>query len=189
MKPVLPGETLGPARIASAALGIAGIAVIEAPHLAAVDTSPLLALGSGLIVLASIVVALANVLVRRHLLAVSPLAMTAGQTAVGAVVLLAGAALLERGAAVRFTPASVAALLYLAVFATAVTYVGLYWLVPRVPIAAIGALPLLDTTVAVTLGAALLGEAIGWHLALGGGMVLAAAALATRDAPRPADAG
>jgi drug/metabolite transporter (DMT)-like permease len=177
---MLPGETLGPAKILSAALGIGGIAILEAPHLASVDTSPLLALGSGLIVLASIVVALANVLVRRHLLAVSPLAMTAGQTAVGAVVLLAGAALVERGAAVRFTPASVAALLYLAVFATAVTYVGLYWLVQRVPMAAIGAIPLLDTTVAVLLGALLLGEDVGWHLAAGGALVLAAAAIAGR---------
>jgi drug/metabolite transporter (DMT)-like permease len=123
------------------------------------------------------------VLVRRHLVAISPLAMTAGQTFVGALVLLAAALLLEQGRSASFTPAALGALGYLAVFGTALTYIGLYWLVPRVPIAAIGALPLLDTTVAVTLGAVLLGESIGWHLAIGGGMVLAAAALATRDAP------
>jgi drug/metabolite transporter (DMT)-like permease len=185
----LPGERLTPAKLASAALGVAGVAVLQAPHLGSLDGSGRLALGSALIVSASIIVALANVLVRRHLLAVSPLAMTAGQTFVGALVLLLATLLLEQGRPASYTPAALGALAYLAVFGTALTYIGLYWLVPRVPIAAIGALPLLDTTVAVTLGAVLLGEAIGWHLALGGGMVLAAAALATRDAPRPPDAG
>lgn len=180
---LLPGERLGPVALVSAALGVTGIAVLERPHLGALETSPELALGSALVVTASIVVALANVLARRHLLAVSPLVMTAGQTAVGAVALLLSAGLLERGAPVALTRSALAALLYLAVFATAVTYVGLYWLMPRVPIAAIGAIPLIDTTVAVTLGVVLLDEPVGWHLAAGGSLVLAAAALANRRAP------
>ncbi len=177
---LLPGERLTPARLASAALGVAGVLVLEAPHLAHLETSGRLALGSALIVLASIVVALANVLVRRDLLHVSPLAMTTGQAAAGAVVLLAAALLLERGRPVAFTPSALAALGYLAVGGTALTYLGLYWLIPRVPVSAIGALPLLDTTVAVTLGALVLHEPVGWNLALGGGMVLAAAGLAAR---------
>lgn len=184
---LLPGERLGPAQLASAAVGVAGVAVLEAPHLASVETSPLLALGSALVVLASIVVALANVLVRRHLLAVSPLAMTTGQAAIGGAALLAAAAVAERGAPVAFTPSALAALGYLAVFATALTYVGLYWLVPRVSIAAIGAIPLLDTTVAVALGALLLGEELTWHLAAGGALVLAGAALASRGATGEAE--
>jgi drug/metabolite transporter (DMT)-like permease len=178
---LLPGETLGPARVVAALLGVAGVAVLQLPNLGRVEGTGPLALGSALIVLASIVVALANVLVRRHLIAVSPLAMTAGQVTVGAAVLLLAALVFEGGVPGSYTPRAVAALLYLAVFATAVTYLGLYWLVPRVPISAIGAIPLLDTTVAVLLGALLLGEELGWHLAAGGGMVLAAAALAARE--------
>lgn len=187
---LLPGETLGPAKLLSAALGIAGVAVLQLPHLpAGVETSGPLLLGSGLIVLASIVVALANVLVRRHLGDLSPLVMTAGQTAAGAAVLLLATALLEAGVPGAWTARSVSALLYLAVFATVLTYLGLFWLVPRVPIAAIGAIPLLDTTVAVALGALLLGEEVGWHLAAGGAMVLFAAAVAggaVRSAPAAA---
>jgi drug/metabolite transporter (DMT)-like permease len=179
---LLPGERLGPAKLASALLGIAGVAVLEAPHLAAVDASPHLAAGSALIVASSILVAVANVLARRHLVAVSPLALTAGQATVGAVVLLAASALLERGRTVAFTGSAWGAVLYLAVFGTVLTYLGLYWLVPRVPIAALGAIPLLDTTVAVVLGATLLGERLGWHVAAGGALVLAAAVLAARTA-------
>lgn len=186
---LLPGETLGPAKLASAALGIAGVAVLQAPHLGAIERSGPLLLGSALIVLASIVVALANVLVRKHLGALTPVVMTAGQTAVGAAVLVLGAAVLEAGAPGAFTPRAVSALLYLAMFGTVLTYLGLFWLVPRVPIAAIGAIPLLDTTVAVALGAILLGEEVGWHLAAGGTMVLVAAAIAGRPARPGAEAG
>lgn len=182
---LLPDERLGPGKIAAALFGIAGVALLQLPHLGRVDGSGRLALGSGLIVLASIVVALANVLVRRHLTAVSPLTMTAGQTAVGAVALLAAAIVFEHGAPGTYTPRAIAALSYLAVFATVITYIGLYWLVPRVPISAIGAIPLLDTTVAVALGALLLDEQVGWHLAAGGAMVLGAAGLAART-PQPA---
>ncbi|BDG03776.1 DMT family transporter [Anaeromyxobacter oryzae] len=180
---LLPGERLGPGKLLSAVLGVGGVAVLQWPHLQDLETSRTLALGSALIVLASIVVAIANVLARRHLVTLTPLALTAGQTIVGSAVLLAAAALLERGAPVAFTPRAWGALLYLAVFGTALTYLGLYWLVPRVPIAAIGAIPLLDTTVAVFLGAVVLGEPLSWNMAGGAGMVLAAAALATRDTP------
>jgi drug/metabolite transporter (DMT)-like permease len=182
---VLPGERLGPAKILSALLGVAGVVVLQLPTLRAFEASPLLALGGGLIVLASMIVALANVLVRRHLAAIPPLALTTWQAAIGSVALLAAALLLERGRDAAFTPEAWGALVYLAIFGTALTYLGLYWLVPRVPIAAIGALPLLDTTVAVFLGAVLLAEPVAPNLAAGGAMVLVAAWLASRTAEAP----
>jgi len=175
---LLPGERLTPAKLASAALGIGGVAVLQLPHLGALEGSGPLLAGSALMIAASVVAALANVLVRRHMLAVPPLATTAGQSAVGAVTLGAASLLLESGLPGTFTPRALGALLYLAAFGTALTYMGLYWLIPRIPLAAIGAIPLLDTSVAVFLGAALLDEPLGWHLAGGGALVLLAAALA-----------
>jgi drug/metabolite transporter (DMT)-like permease len=175
---LVPGEGLTPRKVVSALLGVAGVVVLQAPHLAGVEGHGRLVAGSALMIAASIVAALANVLVRRHVVSVSPLAMTAGQSAVGAVTLGAAALLLEANVPGTFTPRAIGAVVYLAAFGTALTYVGLYWLIPRVPLAAIGAIPLLDTTVAVFLGAALLGEPLGWHLAAGGAMVLGAAALA-----------
>lgn len=176
----LPGERLTPARIASALVGVAGVAVLEAPRLGDVSGSGLLAAGSALIVLASMVVAAANVLARRHILEISPLALTTAQSAVAGAVLLAAALVAELGRPVAVTPSAVASVLYLAVFGSGLTYLGLYWLMPRIPIAALGTIPLVDTTVAVLLGASVLGEPVGWSTVAGGGMVLAAAALASR---------
>jgi drug/metabolite transporter (DMT)-like permease len=174
----LPGERLTPLRIASVVVGVAGVVVLEVPRLGDVSASALLAMGSALIVLASIVVAFANVLARRHILAISPLALTAGQAAVGGVLLLVTSLLAEAGRPISFTPSSIGAVLYLAVFGSGLTYLGLYWLMPRIPVPALGVLPLVDTTVAVLLGALVLGEPTGWSMAAGGAMVLAAAALA-----------
>ena len=75
---------------------------------------------------------------------------------------------------------------YLAVLGTAVTYLLLFWLIPRVPISAIGAIPLLDTTVAVILGALVLREEVGWPLLGGGALVLSGAALANQAGTEPA---
>jgi drug/metabolite transporter (DMT)-like permease len=185
----LPGERLGPLRLGSALLGVAGVAVIQAPALRDLSGSRLLALGSAVIVAASIVVAFANVLARRHILAIPPLALTAGQSLVGGVVLLLVAGAAEAGRPAAFTPTAIGAVLYLALFGSGLTYLGLYWLLPRISIAALGMIPLLDTTVAVFLGAALLAEPVGLRTAAGGAMVLGAAALAGWKKPsgaRPA---
>lgn len=69
---------------------------------------------------------------------------------------------------------------------TAVTYLFLFWLILRVPLTAIGAIPLLDTTVAVGLGAVVLGEPLGWPLLAGGALVLAGAALGNQVPAGPA---
>lgn len=181
---LLPGEALTPRRLAGAALGIAGVGLLEAPALSGVDASGKLALGGALIVAASILAAAANVLVRRRPHAIRPLALTLGQTAIAAVVLLGASALLERDRVATWSPLAVGAVVYLAAFGTVATYAGLYWLAPRVSVSAIGSIPLVDTTVAVTLGALALREHIGWNLAAGVALVLAAVALEAVGRPR-----
>lgn len=175
---LLPDQLLTPRKIAAALLGIAGIALLELPALRGQAISPLAAGGGALVIAASIVVAFANVLVRRELSPYPPLVITFVQVLSGALFLLALAGTLERGRAASFTPVAIAAIGYLAVLGTAVTYLFLFWLIPRVPMSAIGVIPLLDTSVAVTLGALVLGESLGWSLFAGGALVLTGAALA-----------
>jgi drug/metabolite transporter (DMT)-like permease len=132
------------------------------------------------------VVAFANVLVRKELGAYPPIVIAFVQVLAGALLLVALSALLERGQPASFTPRALFVLAYLAVLGTAVTYLFLFWLIPRVPMSAIGAIPLLDTTVAVILGAVVLREEVGWPFLAGGALVLSGAALANQTTAEPA---
>ena len=74
--------------------------------------------------------------------------------------LLLGAAAFERGAPARWTASSAWATVYLAVFGTALPFVGLFWLIRRVPVSVIGTIPVVDTVIAVLLGSLVLHEAL-----------------------------
>lgn len=174
------GEPLTPARAAAAALGVAGVAVLQAPAMTRASVSGPAAAAGLLIVAASVTCAFANVRLKQHAGAWAPVQLTWIQTLTSGALLLAASLALEHGRSASFTPRAVGALVYLAVFGTVVTYLSLYWLLPRVPMAVVATIPLLDTAVAVTLGAVALGEPLGWHLALGAPLVLGAAALAGR---------
>jgi len=183
---LLRDQPLTPRKIAAALLGIAGVALLQLPALRGQALSPLAAAGGALVLAASVVVAFANVLVRRELGPYPPIVIAFVQVLAGALLLVALAASLERGRPASFTPPAIFALLYLAVLGTAVTYLFLFWLIPRVPLAVIGAIPLLDTTVAVILGTLVLGEPLGWPLLGGGALVLGGAALANQAPAEPA---
>jgi drug/metabolite transporter (DMT)-like permease len=175
---LIPKETITTRKLAAVALGLGGVLVLQIPRLTDPASSGASAMGGAWIVLGAVVCAVANVLARRDLGHVSPMVLTWLQTLVGGAALLAASFVLERPSAVHVSPTAAGALLYLAIFGTVFTYLGLYWILPRVPVAAIGAIPLVDTTVAVILGTAVRHEAVGWTLLAGGALVLAGAALA-----------
>jgi drug/metabolite transporter (DMT)-like permease len=182
---LLPDEPLTPRAVAAAALGLCGIAVIEAPAIAGLRSSPAgpLVAGGSLVLGAAIVSAYANVLNKKSLTGVPPVVNVWGQTLVGSAALLLAAAVLERGVPVRWTPSAIASLLYLAVFGTALTFAGLFWLIPKVPVAVIGTIPLVDTLIAVTLGSLVLGERLSARILAGGVLILGGVVL-TAVAPR-----
>ena len=62
-------------------------------------------------------------------------------------------------------------------------------MLPRLSVAALGAIPLLDTTVAVSLGALVLREPVGWPLVGGGALVLTGSLLAGFVEPKPPGSG
>ena len=182
---LLPAEPLTRRTLASAGLGLAGVAVIEAPALARIfdaQMRPLLG-GGALMVVASLVAAYANVLNKKHLGRVAPIHNVFGQTVVGSTMLLALAFAFERGASARWTPAATGSLVYLALFGTALPFAGLFWLIPRVPVAVIGTIPVVDTVIAVALGALVLGERLSWRLFFGGVLILGAVLLVGRGDP------
>lgn len=185
---MLPGEPLTPRTLVAAALGLAGVAVIEAPAVARAfdDRFGAIAAGGALVLVSALASAYSNTLVKKHLGNVSPVFNIWGQTLVGSAFLMTGASLFERGIPSRWTPTSVGALVYLALFGTALTFAGLFWLIPRVPVAVIGTIPLVDTLIAMLLGALVLGERITAQIVVGGVLILAGVFLAASRAPAPA---
>ena len=176
---LLPAEPLTPRALGAAALGLAGVAVIEAPAVAGFfgTASGRLVAGGSLVVGSAIVSAYANVLNKRSLAGVAPAVNVWGQTLVGSTLLLLTAAVFERGAPARWTPTAIASLVYLALFGTALTFAGLFWLIPKVPVAVIGTIPLVDTFVAVLLGNLVLSERLSARILAGGVLILAGVVL------------
>jgi drug/metabolite transporter (DMT)-like permease len=182
---LLPEEPLTRRTLASAGLGLAGVGVIESRALAGIfdaETRPLLA-GGALMIVASLVAGYANVLNKKHLGRVAPIHNVFGQTVVGSAMLLALAFAFERGSPARWTPSSVGALVYLALLGTALPFAGLFWLIPRVPVAVIGTIPVVDTVIAVALGALVLGEELSFRLLIGAVLIFAAVLLVARAGP------
>jgi drug/metabolite transporter (DMT)-like permease len=182
---LLPDEPLTGKAVAAAALGLAGVGLIEAPALAGIFSSPTahLATGGALVLGSAVVSAYANVLNKKSLSRVPPVLNVWGQTLVGSAFLLLGARVLEKDAPMRWTSSAFAALAYLAIFGTALTFVGLFWLIPKVPVAVVGTIPLVDTFVAVLLGSLVLKETLSLRILAGGALILAGVVFAvTRKA-------
>jgi drug/metabolite transporter (DMT)-like permease len=190
---LLPDEPLTRKAIAAAALGLAGVAVIEAPALGRLFSSPAghLAAGGSLVLVSAVVSAYANVLNKRSFARVPPVVNVWLQTLVGSAFLLLGAGILEKGAPARWSASALAALTYLAIFGTALTFAGLFWLIPKVPVAVVGTIPLVDTLIAVVLGNLVLNERLSLRILAGGAMILAGVffAVSRRGVPLRVESG
>jgi drug/metabolite transporter (DMT)-like permease len=188
---LLPDEPLTVTTICALALGLFGVVLVQGPEtlevLKAREVGPLF-LG-GLLVLASAVLgAYANVLNKQKFAAVSPFQNVWAQTLVGSAFLWLLAVLREQAAPLHWNASALFSLVYLALFCTAMTFAGLFWLIPRVPVAVVGTIPLGETLVAVGLGAIALGEKLSARVLIGGLFILAGVlgvARQSRGTPSP----
>jgi drug/metabolite transporter (DMT)-like permease len=180
---LVPGEQLTKLKLLAAVLGLAGIVVLQLPRLRGLSFGSREGLGAALMLGSAMLIALANALVRRTLGGVSPIMVTFFQISSGAVVILTLAGLFEHRAAFPSRWQPIVAMVYLAVFGTVATYLCFFWLIRRIPMAAVGIIPLLDTTIAVLLGVFFLDEPLTRYVLIGGALVLCAGALANRPPP------
>jgi drug/metabolite transporter (DMT)-like permease len=188
---LLPNEPLTTRTVTAAGLGLSGVALIEGSALVRALQADFGALlrGGGLVFAAAIVSGFASVITKKHLGRVDPIVNVSGETLVGAAFLIPLAEIFEHGAPARWTGAAIGALVYLAVFGTALTFAGLFWLIKRVPISVVSTIPLVDTMIAVGLGAIVLGERLPARALAGGALILLGVLLAARGARGEAPAG
>ncbi len=174
---LMPDQLLTPRKLIAAGLGLAGVVALQHTGLGALEISGPVLLGCLLLLGSAALIAVANVLLKQHMGHIPPLVLVCVQTLSSAVLLLGAAFLLESGAPAHWTPRAVFALVWLALGGTVVTYMLLYWLLPRLSLSALGALAMLDTLVAVVLGVGVLHEPLTPSLLVGGALILSAVAL------------
>ncbi len=178
---LIPGEPWTRAKLAAALSGLFGVALLELPALKGLLHGAGLGWVAFFPVASAVMSALSNVWIKRYLSRVTPAVNLWGQTLVGSIVLFGLSRIVGEHARAHWSVRAIASLFYLSVPGTVIAFLALLWLIPRVPLSTIGAIPLIDTLIAVLLGIVVLGEPFGWRIFLGGALILAGAGLAARE--------
>ena len=181
---LLPGERLRAGSVLGLVVGLLGVAVLFGTDLLRVwrgdGGDRRLALACAVLLLAPLAAAIGQVVVKRWGGGVHTLALNAGSMAVCALVMGALAALFERGRPVHLDAPSVAAVLYLSLAGTAVTFTLYFWLLRQMPATHLSLTAYVIPVVAVLVGALAFDEPVTARLLLGGALVVAGTAITTR---------
>src|ERR1041385_732874 len=169
---LLPEEPMRWQRLAGALLAIAGVALICGRLL---DRGGVLAFWGGLgIVFGAAAAAYSNVLLKRRALELAPAMIAAWQMFFGIIPLIAlGFAVDGNPVWFHWTAMSIFCLLYLAVIGSALTFLLLYWLLPRMTVTNLQTISLITPPGAVAFGWLLGGETFSLWSLLGACFVLA----------------
>lgn len=176
---VLPGGGIGRRTVIGTFVGFAGVAVIYSEDFDRLGGTQ--AWAAALVMLISpLAAALASVLVKRFGGAIHPLSLTAPPMLIAALVMGALSALLERDQVLTFGLKPTLALLYLAVFGSAVTFTGYFWLLKRVTASQAALIAYTTPVIAVATGAVLLSEPVTWRILAGAALVISGVIFAVK---------
>lgn len=182
---IIPSEPLRGARIAGALLALGGVAVICSRLL---DFGGLLAFWGGVaIVFGAASAAYSNVVLKARAIRLAPAMIAAWQMIFGLVPLVV-AGLVFEGNPLHFhwTPRAFFCLFYLAIPGSAVAFLLLYWLLPRMSVTNLQTISFITPPGAVLFGWLLGGESFSLWALLGGALILAGVWLIFRRA-KPAE--
>src|SRR3977135_4275763 len=168
---ILPGEPLRWQRVAGAALAVGGVAVICSRLL---DFGGVLAFWGGVaVVFGAATAAFSNVMMKKRALQLAPAMIAAWQMIFGTLPLLVTGFIVDGNPMdFHWTKTALFCLLYLAVPGSALTFLLLYWLLPRMSVTNLQTISLITPPGAVMLGWALGGEKFPLWSLLGAAVVL-----------------
>jgi drug/metabolite transporter (DMT)-like permease len=181
---MLPEEPLRLQKLLGALVALGGVAIICERLL---GFNGLMAFWGGLgIILGAASAAFSNVLLKARAVQLAPAMVAAWQMIFGALPLLLIGFTAE-GNPLRFHWSAMAifCLLYLAIIGSALTFLLLYWLLPRMTVARLQAISLITPPGAVALGWAVGGETFSFWSLLGGCLVLAGIWMIFRKGEEP----
>ncbi len=173
---ILPDERLRRAEILGILVGFAGVGVIFSEDYSALGGKQVL-VASAVILLAPLATAVANVIIKRWGAGIHPFSLTAVPMAMAAGVMGAVALAFERQATFIWSPSSIGALLYLAIFGSVVTFTLYFWLLSHMPAKRLALIAYVIPVVAVGIGA-LRGEPLTLRTLVGAVLVVGGTALA-----------
>jgi drug/metabolite transporter (DMT)-like permease len=124
--------------------------------------------------------ACAMVIGRKHSRFVDPTANVVVQVGVGACLLVASARILEPAIPTGINLASLVALFFMAVVASAFGYAALYWLFRCMEATRVSLVTFISPVIAVLLGTSMLGEKVGPNVLGGGSLILVGVILVNR---------
>lgn len=150
---------------------VAGIAVLFYTGL---SFSPYMLLGGLAVIAAVLSSSWSTVYAKRHLQSVNPLVGSTVQFAVAAVFLYLASLSRERGETTDWTPQSLVALIFLALFGSVVTFSLYYWLLHRMLPYQLSTLNLIVPVIAIMEGALILHEPVPAVMVIASLIVLAA---------------
>jgi drug/metabolite transporter (DMT)-like permease len=168
---MLPDEPIQARKLFGCLLALAGVAVICARLL---DFNGLIAFWAGLgIVLGAAGAAFSNVVLKKRAIRIAPAMLAAWQMIFGIIpMLLAGLVLEGNPFHFHWTAMSIFCLLYLAVIGSALTFLLLYWLMPRMSVTNLQTISLITPPGAVALGWFFGGESFSLWSLVGAFLVL-----------------
>jgi drug/metabolite transporter (DMT)-like permease len=168
---ILPDEPLRLQRLAGAIIALGGVALICGRLLG--FNGPLAFWGGVGVVIGAASAAFANVLVKARSIQLAPAMLAAWQMIFGtAPLLVLGFAVDGNPARFHWTAMALFCLLYLAVIGSALTFLLLYWLMPRLTVAQLQSISLITPPGAVMLGWLLGGETFPASSLFGAAFVL-----------------
>jgi len=176
----LPDEPLTALAVAGVLVGFGGVAVLYSQDLAALG-GPEVARGAILFLLSPMAAAVGHVWVKKWGEGIHPVNLTI--VPMGATGVLMGliALALEGDRPLVFDARSLGALVYLAVFGSAVTFTLYYWVLARIRATRLSLITYGIPVVALAIGALALGEPITTRTVVGTALVVLGVALATAE--------
>jgi len=175
----LPGERLQTASLVGVLIGFAGVAVLYSEDLGAL-VGPRAGFAAKMMLIAPIASAFANVAVKRWGSEVHPFSISGVSMGLGALLVVPFAWIGERGKEMAFGIRPVLAVIYLAVFGSAIAFTIYYWLLRRLPATRLSLINYATPVVAVLIGTLWLGEPFTLRIFLGALLVVAGVAIAVR---------
>jgi len=180
---LLPDEPLRWTRMVGALLALGGVAAICARLL---DFNGVMAFWGGLgIVVGGACAAYSNVTMKARAIPLAPAMIAAWQMIFGTLPLLVAGWLIEGNPRdFHWTGLAVFCLLYLAVVGSALAFLLLYWLLPRMQVASLQTISLVTPPGALAIGWLLGGETLPFSFLIGAGFVLVGVWMIFRPTPR-----